>query len=697
MSLSRREFLKGTAAGALGLTTMGLLAGCAKGNETNTAAETTPSATATPSQGTASETVVSTSGNPAWLGDAPEVSDSDITNTWETDLLIVGAGNGGMIAAAKASDLGLDFRIVEQNTVVGDTRGWYGAINSSDCLAAGLEVDIPRLRSEFSRYASGKIDQRVFNVWVNESAAMHDYVKPIMESYGYSCEFTTDTGKPEENQTQYYCPPEEHFYNANEDSEYKDKKRNQLLQDYIEKKGYSIDFGYSLVKLVVENDKVVGAIVQNTDTEEYVKILASAVMLATGGYAGNPEMVESLNPIVPACVTACSYNPSNKGQGIKAALWAGAVKDMEPAAMIFDRGLVEPGVDAGYVTDENGHKAFPSPIKQFNPGTQPFLKVNRDGERFANESCPYNDITHAASLQKGGVYCQVFDSNILEDVQRFNTLGCSAQTRKMGEALMAEGGYVDSQIQAGLVKKADTLDELADMLGFEGKAKETFLATIDRYNELYDAQNDEDFGKPAYRLSALKKAPFYGLWLGGSLLTTIDGVRINADMQALKADGSVLEGLYVTGDCSGSMFANNYPELYPGVALGRTLTFALHIVNKLVEDGMETGKGPSKKADTSAVVGPTTAEGLKDGEYSATGKGINGDIPVTITIKDGKITNIVADYAGETPAIGGVAGDRLIESILAANGTEGVDTVSGATITTEAIIKAVNKCLAQAQ
>lgn len=691
MGISRRNFLKGTAAGALSLSALGIFAGCAAEakkdeNITKTPENTDP----------VNEVVVSNSGNPDWLGDAPGIKDADIKETWETNLLIVGAGNGGMIAAAKASDYGLDFRVVEQNTVVGDTRGWYGAINSSDCKENGLEVDVPLLRSEYSRYASGKIDQRVLNVWINESAAMHDYVKPIMESYGFTCDFTTDTGIDEENQTQYYRPAQEHFYNANPDSQYKDKKRNQLLEDYINKKGYTIDFGYSLVELVKDGEKVVGAIVQNVDTEEYVKIKADAVMLATGGYPGNPEMIEALNPILPKCITACSYSPSDKGQGIKAALWAGAVKDLEPAPMIFDRGLVEPGVDAGYVTDESGNKVFPGTVRQFNPGTQPFLKVNRDGERFANESCPYNDISHAASLQKGGVYCQVFDSNIMEDVQRFHTLGCSAGTRK-NPKLMDEDGLIDTQVKAGLVKKADTIDELADMLGFTGEAKETFLATVERYNTYYDNQNDEEFGKPAYRLSAIRKAPFYGLWLGGSLLTTCDGVRINTDMQALKADGSPVEGLYVTGDCSGSMFADNYPELFPGTALGRTLTFALHIVDKLVEDGMKTGVGSTKKEDTSTSVGPTTADGLKDGTYSSSAKGIEGEIPVTVTIKNGKITAIDADYSKETPTIGGVNGEAIVKSIMDANGTEGVDTISGATITTEAIIKAVNKCLSQAQ
>ena len=86
---------------------------------------------------------------------------------------------------------------------------------------------------------------------------------------------------------------------------------------------------------------------------------------------------------------------------------------------------------------------------------------------------------------------------------------------------------MDNAEKEGVFFKADTIEELADKLGFTGEAKDTFLATVDRYNELYDKQNDEDFGKPAYRLSAIRTAPFYGCWLGASLLCTEQGIAIN--------------------------------------------------------------------------------------------------------------------------------------------------------------------------
>ena len=523
-----------------------------------------------------------------WLGKEPDIDEAAITETIDTDIVIVGAGNGGMFAAAYAAANGLNFRVIEQNSAVQDTRHWYGAIDSAAAKEAGVPAtDKAKLLSEISRYASGKCDQRVVKTWINESAAMHDFMRGILEDqFGWTCEFTSgaEAAWPAENaehNTDYLYPVQEHNYRQSESES--GLQRNEALQQYIEELGYSIDFKTSLAKLEKDADgRVTGIIAQSTEDDHFIRYNANdGVLLACGGFPGNPYMMEQLDPLGTSVTTACSYSPSDKGYGIRAAVWAGANLDKEAAPMLFDRGIVAPGVDAGYVESENsfGGKAFPGEIKQYNPGTQPFLKVNRNGERFANESSPYNDIVYAAAHQPGRVYAQICDANILEDVKRFHTIGCSAQTRNAGAEYIQK--QMDNAEEKGCFFKADTIEELADKLGFTGEAKDTFLATVDRYNELYDQQNDEDFGKPAYRLSAIRKAPFYGCWLGASLLCTEQGIAINEKGQALDNDNKPTPGLYVTGDMSGSFFANNYPCLMAGVAMGRTLTFAMKAIKQM--------------------------------------------------------------------------------------------------------------------
>lgn len=523
-----------------------------------------------------------------WLGKEPDIDETAITETVDTDILIVGAGNGGMFAAAYAAANGLNFRVVEQNANVQDTRHWYGAVDSAAAKEAGEPAtDKAKLLSEISRYASGKCDQRVVKTWINESAAMHDFMRSILEDkYGWVCDFTSgsEAAWPAENaehNTDYLYPVQEHNYMASESAS--GLPRNELLLQYIQELGYDVDFKTSLAKLEKNSEgRITGIIAQSTEDDHFIRYNANkGVLLACGGFPGNPYMMEQLDPLGTSVTTACSYSPADKGYGIRAAVWAGANLDKEAAPMLFDRGVVAPGVDGGYVDSDTafGGKAFPGKIRQYNPGTQPFLKVNRNGERFANESCPYNDIVYAAAHQPGRVYAQICDANILEDAKRFHTIGCSAQTRNGGEKYIQ--GKMDEAIEAGALFKCDTLDELADKMGFTGAAKDTFLATVERYNELYDKQNDEDFGKPAYRLSAIRTAPFYGCWLGASLLTTEQGIAINEKGQALDNNNQPMEGLYITGDMSGSFFANNYPCLMAGVAMGRTLTFAMKAVKQM--------------------------------------------------------------------------------------------------------------------
>ena len=522
-----------------------------------------------------------------WLGKEPDIDEAAITETVDTDILIVGAGNGGMFAAAYAAANGLNFRVIEQNANVQDTRHWYGAVDSAAAKEAGEPAtDKAKLLSEISRYASGKCDQRVVKTWINESAAMHDFMRSILEDkYGWVCDFTSgsEAAWPAENaehNTDYLYPVQEHNYMASESAS--GLPRNELLLQYIQELGYDVDFKTSLAKLEKNSDgRITGVIAQSTEDDHFIRYNANqGVLLACGGFPGNPYMMEQLDPLGTSVTTACSYTPADKGYGIRAAIWAGAHLDAEPAPVLFDRGLVAPGVDAGYADNGSafGGKAFPGTVGQYNPGSQPFLKVNRHGERFMNESQEYDNASHASFQQPGHVYAMIHDANFRSDVDRFHTIGCSALTRYIPGMMEAQLEQYEGE---GLIMKADTIEELADKMGFTGADKDNFVATVARYNELYDKQNDEDFGKPASRLSAIRTAPFYGCWLGASLLCSMQGISITENCQAKDSNNEPIPGLYITGDMSGSFFQNNYPCVMGGTACGRTLTFAIKSVKQM--------------------------------------------------------------------------------------------------------------------
>ncbi len=564
--MSRRNFLSG-AAGLTALSALSL-AGCA------------PKTSSSKEDDKQND---SASSSTDWLGEAPEISESDIAKTEETDLLVIGAGMSGIMAAATALDEDYDFIVVDKGTEPAATHSDIGAINTKYTEAAGQHVDEGRLLNELNRYASFKNDPAVANTWIHNSAELIEWLEGFYKKHGIETEVSIDIDNGSDGRaggTMYYVPVECHHFST-PGKKFSFIDHIQEITKILEDEGHPVQYGHDLVKLIRKDEgRVTGAIFKTSDGYTQINA-AKGIILACGGYAGNAEMVKARNPIITKCVTSTNFNQNNTGMGMKAAAWVGAALDIEGAAMIFDRGVVEPGVDAGYVDESTATFATGG---QFNIGSQPFLKVDRHGRRITNESANYDAICHAAASRPGGVWCEIFDANAPEDVQRFDTQGCSAVTRLMQlNGKSVDEAYAD-QISQGLVLKADTLDELADKLGFEGDAKNAFLAEIDNYNAMYDAGADTQFGKEAYRLSAIRTAPFYGAWFGGCLLTTLDGVRINEHTQVLDTKGEVIEGLHAVGTCSGSYYAGNYPVYIVGNCLGRQVTFGRYAARYIEGD-----------------------------------------------------------------------------------------------------------------
>ena len=509
-----------------------------------------------------------------WLGVAPEIAESDIAETIETDFLVVGAGNGGLAAAAYAASKGYNTLVIEKGTEHARVRGWYGACDSQDMLDAGeAPMDRAAMRRELKKFSSGKTNLKTFSTWFNESADMHRFIKDCYAKYDPEAVLNVTAGDeshwPEPEKTGYFFPAEEHFWNSK-------LNRLDMFQQVIADAGNEILFSTPMVKLEQDETGRVTGVIAKKEDGSYLRINAkNGVLLATGGYPRNPVMMEALDPMGTAVTTYDNSWPGDTGDGIKAAKWIGAAMQAEPAPMLFDRGIVAPGVDAGYMTTAAGDKVFPATEGQFNIGSQPFLKVNRKGERFACETGTYDQMSYAAFNQPGHVYASIFDDNWREDVQVFHTIGCSAGTRNGIER--ADQMY-QGQIEKGNAFEADTLEELADKLGFEGEAKDTFLATVARYNELAEKGEDEDFGKLPYHLSKIEKAPFRGFWMGACLLTTEQGILIDENARAIDENREPIPGLFVTGDCSGGFFVNNYPCLMAGIAMGRTMTFGIKAV-----------------------------------------------------------------------------------------------------------------------
>ena len=577
--LSRRHFIAGalaaSTAAALGAT------GCAPASSGSPKDEGAPS-----SDGASPSGAVPAGDAPAWLGEAPSITDADCKETIDTEVLVVGAGCSGLVAANFAAMEGAETLLIEKFDKGTGLRGSaIGAVGSRKQQEADVVIDPMEICNDLAHYSLNNSSLDLHRLWTDHSAEAVDWYCDLVDGVD-QCKIDLEWSMPS-HETRYACWPTGHGAMLDNGKSGKDEASGEGVTyacvegNFTAQPNATLRYQTSLECLIKEGDKVVGAYASTADGN-YLRINASkGVIVATGGYANNAEMYTALQAdnAKGLCGIVPFGNFNAQGQGIKACLWAGAAKDEIPTSMVFDRGIMRP--------DQTPGDPFAMDFGYFHMATQPFLKVDIEGERITNESSPYDFLIHAlAKKSRQRAWYNIWDSQWPADIERFHTIGCSGLIKGEGtnqmdpEGVEGTAAIIESLVEEGKIVKADTLDEIADAFGID---KETFLATVEEYNGLFDAQNDTQYGKEAFRLSEIRTAPFYACKLSGIALCTLDGIKINTKFQALDADNAPIEGLYVIGNDSGNYYNGSYPNLAAGLNAGRCVTFGMlcgrHVAN----------------------------------------------------------------------------------------------------------------------
>lgn len=553
--ISRRNLFKAAGVTAIAAAAAGTLTGCGKGYVND--AEDKNLTTQAPA-------------GPSWLGSAPEIAESDITETIDTEVVVVGCRTGGLPAVISAAENGAKVLGIEQMSAIATPREDLGAINSRYQLAAfeefpQFEIDKMEAMEDIVRYANGFVNYDLIKLWADESGAMIDWIADIVERNGeFKMWFEGSIG------TENTGARDKAWATGHSPEKLTDDEAvtfGTCLRDYAIELGAEFRYDTMLVKCEQNSDgRVTGVICQDGNDLHYIRVNASkGVILATGGYVSNTEMVEARQAWNNRLKINVPVGGSCTGDGIKAAMWCGASIDPLGCAVTFNRACCKPDEVAG--SDLKG--------KWFWFGEQPFLKVNLNGKRFCNESGPYDYMLHSAYMQPYHTYVDIWDSDYVEQVKQLNEVGCcrlypfdNGAPSNMPVSLM--GKKFEELEEAGYIQKADTMEELAEKLNLP---VETTVETWNRYNMFAEQGKDEDYNKEPYRLTSLTHPPYYGVRTGSWFLATIDGISINTDMHAVDEAGKQIEGLFMVGNDSGGFFSVSYPNLMTGLAAGRTMTF----------------------------------------------------------------------------------------------------------------------------
>lgn len=306
-----------------------------------------------------------------------------------------------------------------------------------------------------------------------------------------------------------------------------------------------------VTELLVEDGVIVGAVVERDGVPLRVRA-RRAVILATGGFEHDPVLRKEHLPELGQQDFSAGA-PTNTGDGHRLGVGVGGALDlMDDAWWMPSIALPRGGV-------------FPLVSERCIP---PMVIVNSKGERFTNECAPYVNFVHA-QLEGGHVPAyEVFDAK--------------ARARYQFTGILPGADFPGSFYKSGLVTKAATLTELADRLGLPEGALE---GTVTRFNEMVRQGHDDDFGRgdsaydhyygdprlPNPTMDEIGPGPYYAVRIEAGDLGTKGGLVTDEHGRVLRADGSVIDGLYATGNVSASVMGNEYAGA--GATIGPAMVF----------------------------------------------------------------------------------------------------------------------------
>lgn len=409
----------------------------------------------------------------------------------------------------------------------------------------------------------------------------------------------------------------------------------------------------TVTEIIDATGKIGGVKAINNDTQQEIQINADAVIVATGGFAANEALYTKYREDLKGFITTNHAGATGDGIIMSEPLGAGLV-DMDQ-------------IQTNPTVEQSKAEVISESVRGLGA-----IFVNQGGVRFTSEMLT-RDVLSAKILEQEGKYTYIIiDQRLRDNMQA-----------------------IEGLIKKGLVTEGSSIEDLATKLAIDPS---TLKSTLDRWNTSVVNKKDEEFGRNTGMDNDLTKAPYYAIKVGPGVHHTMGGIKINTNAEVCKSDGTPIQGLYAAGETTGGIHGANR---LGGNAVADIIIFGRQAGIKASELAIKNGSLLNEQGTKDTEVKVTgVKEGLvgnyKDGTYTASGKGNNGDLTVEIEVKGGLLHSIEVKEFSETGPIFTTVEEQLIPKIIYEQSTE-QDAISGATNSSKALMEAVKLALDQAK
>lgn len=422
---------------------------------------------------------------------------------WSTDIVIVGGGAAGLSAAVEASQAGADVMLFEKLPIVGGSTmvsggGMSGAGHRFQ-LAAGITNDSPEIHlQDMLREGYYENDLRLAKRFTENAGAAIDWLADL------GCQFEFQPNYQEHTIQRFV---RSHPYPGTGIAIV------QTLEKAAKDAGANIYTNHLVTELITDTSGAVIGVQVTKKDGSIVNVMADRVILATGGFVGNDELLNRFAPEIMAMNPKVAGDTRLQGEGFYLAEKVGASLENMQFIKVYPTGS----------TTKSGQDVY---TRFYVPCLEGGILVNREGKRFVDEKAAFARIYDELVKQTDGRMFVIFDSKQAERVLQADTPFILGWSNEQVAKDMEENT---------LIGRFDRIADLAAAYNIDAEALEETIAN-----------------------SELSTAPFYSVEIGPNMMFTLGGIRIDDDARVLDVNGQVIQGLYAAGEVAGAGHGGNY-------------------------------------------------------------------------------------------------------------------------------------------